>query len=480
MNATRTVRPTTTRDPTAPRLKYLLDRRQALGGFFPERRDRQVQVALPSPTVYDELAQGSGTQKVATTMAFVRLLKDLIKDPEFGHRIVPIVPDEARTFGLDSLFPTAKIFNTQGQQYLPVDRELLLSYKESETGQIMHMGINEAGSVAVFQAVGTAYATHGVPMVPVYMFYSMFGFQRTGDQFWAAGDQLTRGFAIGATAGRTTLTGEGLQHADGHSPLLAGTNRAAVIYDPAFAYEIRHIVRDGIERMYGDVLDPSTATGIPTSSTTSPCTTSPSPSRAEPADVDVEGILKGIYLLRPAEVGEAGTAAQGPRAQILASGVAVQWALEAQELLAADWGVQADVWSVTSWSELRREALACDEGAFLHPEKPACIPYLTQKLKGAEGPFVATTDYDHLVPDQVRAWIPGDYATLGADGFGFSDSRAAARRFFHIDGPSTAVRVLLSLERRGEVRAGTATVAITKYQLHDVRAGTSGSTGGDA
>jgi pyruvate dehydrogenase E1 component len=463
-------------DPTMPEVQYLLARRRALGGFFPERRDHKTPITLPATTVYDELAEGSGAQKVATTMAFVRLLKDLIKDKGFGHRIVPIIPDEARTFGLDAIFPTAKIFNTRGQNYLPVDREQMLSYKESETGQIMHTGINEAGSVAAFQAVGTAYATHGVPMVPVYIFYSMFGFQRTGDQLWASGDQMTRGFLIGATAGRTTLTGEGLQHADGHSPILASTNRAMVSYDPAYGYEIRHIVRDGIERMYGEAAigggedrrDPNVMYYLTVYN-------EPILQPAEPPGLDVEGLLKGLYLLKRAD--EPG---DGPQAQILASGVGVPWALEAQELLARDYGVRADVWSVTSWTELRREALACEEEEFLFPEHPVRVPYLTRTLADAKGPFVATSDYDHLVPDQIRAWIPGDFATLGADGFGFSDTRAAARRFFHIDGPSTAARVLFSLEKRGEVPAGTVAAAIEKYKLHDVRAGTSGSAGGEA
>jgi len=452
-----------------PAIKYMLGRRQALGGFVPERRGGHTTIAMPDPKVYELLAKGSGKQGVATTMAFVRLFKDLVRDPEFGKRVVPIIPDEARTFGLDAIFPSAKIFNTQGQNYLPVDRELMLSYKESEAGQIMHTGINEAGSAAAFQAVGTSYATHREPMVPFYIFYSMFGFQRTGDQFWAAGDQLTRGFIIGATAGRTTLTGEGLQHADGHSPLLAGTNTAVVQYDPAFGYEIRHIVRDGIERMYGpeDGRDKNVMYYLTVYN-------EPILQPAEPDDVDVEGILKGIHLYAPAPDGD------GPKAQILASGVAVPWALEAQELLAKDWGVQAAVWSVTSWNELRRDALAAEQDAFLYPEREARTPYLSAKLEGAQGPFVATTDYDHLVPDQIRAWIPGDYATLGADGYGFSDTRAAARRFFKIDGPSTVCRVLQQLERRGEIPAGSTAKAIAHYELHDVRKGTSGNAGGDA
>ena len=451
----------------APEVRYMLERRAALGGFVPERRHTYAPVTLPDASVYEILAKGSGNQHVATTMAFVRLLKDLIKDKDFGQRIVPIIPDEARTFGLDSIFPTAKIFNTLGQNYLAVDRELMLSYKESESGQIMHTGINEAGSAAAFQAVGTSYATHGEVLVPFYIFYSMFGFQRTGDQFWAAGDQMTRGFIIGATAGRTTLTGEGLQHADGHSPLLAGTNTAVIHYDPAYGYEIRHIVRDGLQRMYGDDgRDPNVMYYLTVYN-------EPMIQPAEPEDVDVEGILRGIHRISVAE-------GEGPRAQILSSGVGVPWALEAQQLLADDWGVRADVWSVTSWNELRRDGLAAEKHNFLHPTEPERTAYLTEKLKDAAGPFVATSDYDHLVVDQVRQWVPGEYATLGADGFGFSDTRAAARRYFKIDGPSTAVRVLQLLARRGEVAPDAAAQAIEKYQIHDVRAGTSGAAGGDS
>ena len=454
--------------PDSPEIRYMIERRKALGGFLPERRTKHTPVTLPPDETYDVIAKGSGSQQVATTMAFVRLLKELIKDKEFGHRIVPIIPDEARTFGLDAIFPTAKIFSTLGQNYLAVDRELMLSYKESETGQILHTGINEAGSVAAFQAVGTSYATHGEPMLPVYIFYSMFGFQRTGDQFWASGDQMARGFVVGATAGRTTLTGEGLQHADGHSPLLAQTNPAVVHYDPAYAYEIRHIVRDGLQRMYGegDPRDPNVMYYLTVYN-------EPMHQPAEPDDVDVEGIVRGIHRVATSE-------GDGPRAQILASGVGVPWGLEASQLLADDWGVRADVWSVTSWNELRRDGVAADEHAFLHPEEEPRTAYLTQKLQGAPGPFVATSDYNHLVVDQVRKWIPGEYETLGADGFGFSDTRAAARRFFHIDGPSTAVKVLQMLARRGEVSPDAPARAIERYQLHDVRAGRSGTAGGDA
>jgi pyruvate dehydrogenase E1 component len=453
--------------PDAPEIQYMLERRRKLGGFVPERRSGDKTLTLPGDKAYEMLAKGSGNQEVATTMALVRLFKDLVKDKEIGHRIVPIIPDEARTFGLDSIFPSAKIFNTQGQNYMSVDRALMLSYKESEAGQIMHTGINEAGSASAFQAVGTSYATHNEPLIPFYFYYSMFGFQRTGDQFWAAGDQMARGFLIGATAGRTTLTGEGLQHADGHSPLLAKTMPHVVHYDAAYGYELRHIVRDGLQRMYGDDgRDPNVIYYLTVYN-------EPMIQPAEPEDVDVEGILRGIHLVSPAE-------GDGPRAQILASGVAVPWALEAQQLLADDWGVRAAVWSVTSWNELRRDGLAADEEAFLRPGPDNRQAFLTQKLAGAEGPFVATTDYDHLVADQVRAWIPGKYATLGADGFGFSDTRAAARRFFHIDGPSTAVRVLQQLAADGAVAWDAPGQAIEKYRLHDVNAGTSGNAGGES
>jgi pyruvate dehydrogenase E1 component len=452
----------------APEIQYLQDRRRALGGYVPERRSKYTQVSLPGEKPYEVLAKGSGSQEVATTMALVRLIKELIKDKEFGRRIVPIIPDEARTFGLDSIFPSAKIFNTLGQHYLAVDRELMLSYKESETGQILHTGINEAGSAAAFQSVGTNYATQGEVLVPLYIFYSMFGFQRTGDQFWAAGDQMTRGFIIGATAGRTTLTGEGLQHADGHSPLIAGTNTAVIQYDPAYGYEIRHIIRDGLQRMYGENehRDQNVMYYITVYN-------EPIVQPVEPENVDVEGILRGIYQVAPVE-------GDGPRAQLLASGVAVPWALEARKILADDWGVRAAVWSVTSWNELRRDALAADREAFVNPEATPRVPYVTQKLQGAQGPFVATSDYDHLVPDQIREWVPGDYLTLGADGFGFSDTRPVARRHFLIDSHSLVVRALQALARRGEVDASLPARAVEQYRLLDVTAGTTGSAGGEA
>jgi pyruvate dehydrogenase E1 component len=453
-------------------IQYLQERRRELGGYVPERRSKYTQIALPEDSAYEIAKKGSGKQEIATTMAFARLLKDLLKAKDFGHRIVPIIPDEARTFGMDAYFPTAKIYNPNGQQYTSVDRELLLAYKESPQGQIVHVGINEAGAFAAFTAAGTQYATNGEPLIPVYVFYSMFGFQRTGDAMWAAGDQMARGFIMGATAGRTTLTGEGLQHADGHSILLASTNPAVVSYDPAYGYEIGHIVRAGIERMYGTDAAGSTHPN-PNVMYYITVYNEPIVQPGEPENLDLDGMLKGIYHLKSASI-------EGPRAQLLASGVGVPWALEAQELLASDWGVSADVWSVTSWTELRRDGLAAEEHNFLHPDEEPRVPYVTQKLSGSDGPFVAVSDFMHAVPDQIRQFVPGDYATLGADDFGFSDTRAAARRYFKIDGPSIVVRTLESLAKRGLVDRSLASQAIEKYRLHDVAAGTTGSVGGES
>ena len=451
-----------------PALQYMLERRRALGGFLPERRSENGALPLPDEKPYEVIKGGSGKQEVATTMALVRLIKELMKDKEIGHRIVPIIPDEARTFGLDSIFPTAKIFNTHGQNYTAVDSEMMLSYKESESGQIMHMGINEAGSAAVFQTVGTSYATLGEPLIPLYIFYSMFGFQRTGDQFWAAGDQLTRGFVIGATAGRTTLAGEGLQHMDGHSLVLAQTNPAFVSYDPAYAYEVRHIMRDGMSRMYGadDPRDPNVMYYITVYN-------EPMHQPAEPEDVDVDGILRGIHRIAEVE-------GDGPRAQLLASGVGVPWALHAREILAEDWGVRAGVWSVTSWGELRRDALEVERKRLLEPGSDHGEAYVTAKLRDAGGPYVATSDWDHMVPDLIRQWVPGDYHTLGADGFGYSDTRPAARRQFLIDSHSMVVKTLQALAARGEVDADAPRQAAERYRLHDVNAGESGTAGGDS
>ncbi|MCX4099027.1 pyruvate dehydrogenase (acetyl-transferring), homodimeric type [Nocardia sp. alder85J] len=470
--------------PDAPEVQYLLDRRRALGGFVPERRSTAKPLQLPGDEPYRSVRKGSGKQNVATTMAFVRLMKELLRDKNIGDRIVPIIPDEARTFGMDSWFPSLKIYNRNGQLYTSVDAELMLAYKESPIGHILHEGINEAGSTASYTAAGSSYATHGEPMIPLYIFYSMFGFQRTGDGLWAAADQLTRGFILGATAGRTTLTGEGLQHNDGQSLLLASTNPAMIAYDPAFSYEIAHIVRDGLRRMYGGGQPAPESTALPG---THPAMAAdgfggeninyyitlynePYPQPAEPDDVDIEGLLQGIYLYKRGGDGEL-------RAQILVAGVTVPDGLRAQELLAQDWNVQADVWSVTSWSELRKEALAKEIAALHHPEAEPGVPYVTRALsqapgfaEGNAGPFVAASDWMRSVSDQIRKWVPGDYTTLGTDGFGFSDTRQAARRVFNVDAQSIALAALSALARTGKLHPALVNQAAERYRIHDVDA----------
>lgn len=436
----------------APEIEYMMERRKQLGGSVPRRVVRASSLKLPGDEIYSELKQGSGKNKIATTMALVRLLKDWMKDPEIGDRLVPIAPDEYRTFGMDSMFPSAKVYNPGGQQYESVDRKLLLSYKESQQGQMLHEGISEAGAMASATAAGSAYSTHGEHMIPFYIFYSMFGFQRTGDSIWAMADQLARGFLIGATAGRTTLTGEGLQHADGHSPLLAATNPAVVHYDPAFAYEVSHIMQSGLERMYGadaeDVIFYITVYNEPVSQP------------AEPSDVDVEGILRGIHKVSTAD-------GEGPRVQLLASGVGYPWVQDAARILAEEWGVQADTWSVTSWNELARDAVAAEEHNLLHPGDDKRTPYVADKLAGVAGPVVAVSDYMRAVPLQIARWVPADYRVLGADGFGFADTRPAARRFFHIDAQSVVVQALQALADAGEIDVAKVVEAAEKYRIDD-------------
>ncbi len=444
--------------------QYMLDLRRQLGGSVPRRRTVSKPLTLPGDKVYEVTKRGSGQQSVATTMAFVRLFKDLVRDENIGKRFVPIIPDEARTFGMDSLFSTLRIYSPWGQTYSAVDRELMLSYKEATSGQILHEGINEAGSTASFVAAGSSYSTHDEPMIPIYIFYSMFGFQRTGDQFWLAMDQMVRGFVIGATAGRTTLNGEGLQHEDGHSHLLASTNPAIVAYDPAYAYEIGHIVRDGLRRMYGE-----NSENVYYYLTVY---NEPYQQPAEPDHADVEGILKGMYLLAPAGDGE------GPRAQLLASGVAVPWALKAQQLLREEWGVQADVWSVTSWNELRRDGLAADRHNLLNPGEDLHVPYVTQRLSGRPGPVVAVSDFMRAVQDQIQPWIPQDFISLGTDGWGMSDTRGALRRHFLVDAQSIVVQTLAQLAKRGEIDRARAAEAVQRYQLWDASAAEAGNTEG--
>jgi pyruvate dehydrogenase E1 component len=446
-------------------IQYMMERRDALGGSLPSRVYPRKPLAIPATEAFGDIKRGSGKQKVATTMAFVRLLKDLMKDKNLGPRWVPIIPDEARTFGMDSLFPTAKIYSPHGQQYTPVDRELFLSYREAQSGQILHEGINEAGSVASFTAAGTSYATHGEPMIPVYIFYSMFGFQRTADGLWAAADQMTRGFLLGATAGRTTLNGEGLQHEDGHSLLIAATNPAVVAYDPAFGFELAYITEHALHRMYGE--NPEDVYYYLT------VYNEPIVQPAEPSEVDVDGLLRGLYKYSAAEPGSA-------RAQILASGTGMQWALKAQQLLAQDWGVASDVWSATSWTELRRDAVAAEEWNLMHPGQAPRVPYVTRALEGNPGPVVAVSDFMRAVPDLIARWVPGDYTSLGTDGFGMSDTRHALRRHFHVDAETIVVATLRQLALRGEIDSKMVEDAARKYAIDDVTAAPVGETGGDS
>ncbi|MFE7767351.1 pyruvate dehydrogenase (acetyl-transferring), homodimeric type [Streptomyces sp. NPDC057438] len=444
----------------SPEVRYLQERRAALGGPAPARRTHAL---APLPAAADKtfaaFDKGSGSQNVATTMAFVRLVKDLVRDKQTGRRWVPIVPDEARTFGMESLFPSLGIYSPKGQTYEPVDRDQLMYYKEAKDGQILNEGITEAGSMADFIAASTSYATHGEAMIPFYIFYSMFGWQRTADQMWQLGDQLGRGFLVGATAGRTTLTGEGLQHADGHSPVIAATNPAALTYDPAFAYEVAAIVKDGLRRMYGEAApgeDPNVFYYLTVYN-------EPLPQPAKPAVAGVdEGIVKGLYRFNTAESAGLSPVANAPRVQLLGSGTAIHWALEAQKLLAEEWGVAADVWSATSWSELRRDALEADAALLRGEER---TPYVRQALQGAEGPVLAVSDYMRQVPDQIAQWVEQDYSSLGADGFGISDTREAARRHFGVDAQSVVVAALAQLARRGEVKATSVKEARERYGL---------------
>ena len=415
--------------------------------------------------------KGSGKQQIATTMAFVRLLKDLMRDKEFGKRVVPIIPDEARTFGMDSFFPTIKIYNPHGQNYTSVDAELMLAYKEAKDGQILHLGINEAGSMAAFTAAGTSYATHGEPMVPIYVFYSMFGFQRTGDSIWAAADQMARGFLIGATAGRTTLTGEGLQHADGHSPLLAATNPAVVAYDPAYAYEIAHIVQDGLRRMYGD---------------------------------DPENVI--YYLTVYNEPMQPAARARGRRPRgHPARHVPARARRPPRAWPTTPRGCSCSPPASACRGRSRRRSCCATTGASSptsgrSPRGASCAATAWPRRAGVPAPRAGgPRALRHPAPAGRAAarswrcpttcarcrtrsgqWVPGDFASLGADGFGFSDTRPAARRFFHIDGPSVAVRALQMLAKRGEVDGSVAREAAERYRLLDVTAGTSGNAGGES
>ncbi|MEO7665181.1 MAG: pyruvate dehydrogenase (acetyl-transferring), homodimeric type [Candidatus Limnocylindrales bacterium] len=431
--------------PDSEEVQYLNERRKALGGPLPRRVVRSQPLPAPKPTFDAEFAAGSPTP-VSTTMAFTRMLRNLIRDKDLGPRIVPIIPDEARTFGLDPLFNEVGIYASGGQTYDPVDSELVLKYREAKDGQVLEEGITEAGSMASFTAAATAYATHGLPVIPFYIFYSMFGFQRTGDQIWAVGDARGRGFLMGATAGRTTLTGEGLQHDDGHSHVLASTVPNLRQYDPAFAYELAAVIRDGVERMY--VAGEDVFYYVTLYNENYP--------QAPKADGIDEGILRGIYRFSAApKVGKGGIPAR-----LVGSGSILQQVIEAQAILADRFGVAAEVYSAPSFPLLRRDALEADRWNRLHPASKARVPYVTQILGPAGGPIVAASDWMKVVPQAVAPWIPTTFVVLGTDGFGRSDTRESLRAYFEIDAASIAAATMSALARDGAVTAKAAAAAI--------------------
>jgi pyruvate dehydrogenase E1 component len=399
--------------------------------------------------VYGQFAAGS-SQPVSTTMAFVRLLRDLLRDEKIGRRIVPIIPDEARTFGMESLFPQFKIYAAHGQLYEPVDAKHLLAYVEAQDGQILEEGITEAGSMGSFTAAATAYATHGEPMIPFFTFYSMFGFQRIGDLIWSAGDQRARGFLLGATHGRTTLNGEGLQHEDGHSLLLASTNPACRAYDPAFAFEVASIIREGLRCMYGEDEDVFYYLTLYNENYPQP---------AMPEGVE-EGIIRGLYRFREGSNGD-----RRHRAQLLGSGPMVLQALRAQEILAEEHDVSASVWSATSYQQLRGDALECERWNRLHPGEPRREPFVVQALGASEGPVVAVSDSIKAVPDQIARWVHQPFLSLGTDGWGRSDTREELRRFFEVDAEHIVVATLFALAEMGEVKPEAVAEAIKQYEI---------------
>ena len=428
---------------------YLMGRRKALDGPVPERRiNIRRPLELPAPTAFDEVKAGSGTVEASTTMAFTRLLRTLMRDEKFGERVVPIIPDEGRTFGMDALFKEFSIYASTGQLYIPVDADMLLSYSESKSGQILEEGITEAGSMASFTAAGTAYATRGVPMVPFFTFYSMFGFQRVGDLIWAASDARTRGFMMAATAGRTTLQGEGLQHQDGHSLVLSSTVPFVESYDPAFAYEMGVIIERGLQRMYGD--NPEDVMYYIT-------LYNENYAMPEMPEGSEEGILAGLYKWANAP-GES-------QATVLFSGSAQGAARQAQTILAEEFGIGVELWSATSFNKLRSEALEVERWNRLNPSEPERTPYVTELLSEASGPVVAVTDFMRAVPDQISRFVGADYVSLGTDGFGRSDTRPNLRRFFEIDAANVVVAVLDRLAAAGTLDNSVVENAIATYGI---------------
>lgn len=450
----------------SPEIQYIKERRSELGGFVPARKTLAEPLETPDLHFFDEFFTGS-EREVSTTMAFVRMLSLLIKHPKVGKRIVPIVPDEARTFGMEFLFRQIGIYSHKGQLYEPVDADAFLFYREAKNGQILEEGITEAGSMASFTAAGTAYANYGVDAIPFFIFYSMFGFQRVGDLAWAFGDQRGRGFMIGGTAGRTTLNGEGLQHQDGHSHVLAGTIPNCITYDPAWAYEIAVIIQDGLKRMYFDRQDVFYYLTVGNENYSMP---------AMPKGVE-EGIIKGLYKFAASESGSSKAPAKDkgkkknrPKAHVFGSGSILREALRAQQILDEKYNVAADVWSATSYNQLRRDALEAERWNLLHPAETPRKPYITALLEKEEGPFIAASDYLKGLADQVSRWVPGGLYALGTDGFGRSETREALRRFFEVDAECIAIAVLHQLAKRGEIKPEAVAKAITELGVDPEKA----------
>jgi pyruvate dehydrogenase E1 component len=422
----------------SPEITYMKDRRKQLGGYLPERKVRAKPIDPVSESHFEEFYKGTEGRDVATTMVFVRLLGKLLRHPEIGKLIVPIIPDEARTFGMEALFRQVGIYSSVGQLYEPVDMDTLLYYKEAKNGQILEEGITEAGSMCSFIAAGTAYANHGINTIPFFIYYSMFGFQRIGDLIWAAADMRTRGFLVGGTAGRTTLAGEGLQHQDGHSHVLALPVPNLLAYDPAFAYEIAIIIQDGIKRMYVDqesIFYYLTVTNEPL----------PMPEMPQGAEVR-EGILKGLYRFKASGKKDAKL-----RAQLFGSGTIMFEVLKAQEILEQKYGVAADVWSVTSYKRLYSDGNDCERWNMLHPGETPRVPFVTQCLKDAPGVFVAASDYMKVLPESIAQWVPRPLSALGTDGFGRSEGRPSLRDFFEVDAKHIVLATLNALARAKQI-----------------------------
>jgi pyruvate dehydrogenase E1 component len=446
-------------------MEYLRARGRVLAGPVPSRATYPVRAQLPDPKVFEEFASGSGSQAVSTTMVFARLLRNLVRDPEMGPLVAPIVSDEARTFGLESIIAEAKIYAPEGQHYTPVDADLPLHYAESSSGQVLQEGITEAGALAAFTALSTAYATWGQPMLPVFLFYSMFGFQRAGDLTWALGDMRGRGNLAGCTAGRTTLQGEGLQHDDGQSPLLASTNPAAMTYDASFAYEVAVIMEHAISKILGP--DPEDRFWYLTLyNETYPMPALPAGDEGEAIR---RGIVEGLYRFSTAEATGKKTRG-GLRASLLFSGPMWSVAAEAQDLLATRWGVGADTWAVTSWNVLRTQALEVERWNRLHPDQEPRRALVTHALGNSGDPVVAVTDYMRAVPDQVSRFIERPYTSLGTDGFGRSDARAALRGHFEVDASHVVIAVLSELARAGQIESSVVAEAISDLGVEPERA----------